>query len=102
MSAPVLPLLQPRLGANPALGTHCRERGGFKPGQSLLCDFCLFELAVIGISSTIILHHREFLPPLHLSWLTAEFYELTLPRLTQLRAASLAGAELFFSKPQHN
>lgn len=95
-SAPVLSLLQPRTGANPALMKH------FKPGHVLLCDFRLFKLAMIGTSSTILLHHGEFLPPLHLSWLPAEFYELPLPRLTQLRAASLVGAELFFSKPQHN
>lgn len=95
-SAPVLSLLQPRTGANPAFMKH------FKPGHVLLCDFCLFKMAMIGTSSTILLHHGEFLPPLHLSWLPAEFYELPLPRLTQLRAASLVGAELFFSKPQHN
>lgn len=70
-SAPVLSLLQPRTGASSALGKHSRKRRGFKPGHVLLCDFCLFKLAMIGTSSTMLLHHGEFLPPLHLPWLTA-------------------------------
>lgn len=56
-SAPVLSLLQPRTGANPALMKH------FKPGHVLLCDFRLFKLAMIGTSSTILLTMENFFLP---------------------------------------